>query len=296
MKTMVILNPVAGKGKVQKVHQIIKKELEKRGITADYNFSHQPGGIKRWASECVKRGYERVIICGGDGTVHEAIPGLVNAEVALGIIPLGTGNDLSRTLGIKKDISFACSVIEKGQEKMIDVARVNGDQYFAGVGALGFDAEVAALAEQFKRFVPGRGIYLLAILAKLLTYKFKRVKIRFNDEEYQGEVLLVAFGNSRFYGGGIEITPQAEMDDGVLDLCVIKRLPKLKLLFLLPTVFKGSHIHFSEVNLYRARKIKVESNIPLHLYGDGELVSHTPLFIEVIPQALRVIVPSREIA
>jgi YegS/Rv2252/BmrU family lipid kinase len=293
MKTMVILNPVAGKGNVQKVYQVIKHELGKRGITAHYDLSPQKGRIKRFAFECVKNGYERLIICGGDGTVHEAIPGLVNTDVALGIIPLGTGNDLGRTLGIKRDIPFACSVIEKGEEKRIDVARVNGDQYFAGVGALGFDAEVATLAEKFKRFTPGISIYILAILTKLLTYKFKRVRIRYNGEEYHDEVLLAAFGNSRFYGGGIKITPQAEIDDGILDLCIIKRLNKLRLLLLLPTVYKGNHIHFSEVNLYRAKKIIVESDTPLHLYGDGESVSPTPLCIEVVPQALKVIVPSR---
>jgi len=290
---MVILNPVAGKGKVQKTYQIIKSELEKRGITSAYELSSKKGEIKRLSFKCVERGYERVIICGGDGTVHEVMQGLVNTDVVLGIIPLGTGNDLGRTLGIKKDIPFACSVIEKGQEKRIDVARVNGDNFFAGVGAMGFDSEVAALAEQFKSFAPGILIYILAILAKLLTYKFKRLKLRFNDEEYNGEVLLAAFGNSRFYGGGIKITPQAKIDDGILDLCVIKRLSKLKLLFFLPTVYKGNHIHFPEVNLYRAKKIAVESDTLLNLYGDGEFVSHTPLSIEVIPQALKVIVPSR---
>ena len=292
MKTKVVLNPAAGKGKVQKMHRAIRNELEKRGVVADYRVSSRKGEIKRFAFECVEKGYEKLIICGGDGTVHEAIHGLVNTDVALGIIPLGTGNDLSRTLGIKKDISFACSVIGEGREKRIDVARVNEGHYFVGVGALGFDAEVAALAEKFKRFAPGICIYILAILAKLLTYSFKRITIRFNSEEYHEEVLLAAFGNSRFYGGGIQITPQAEMDDGMLDLCVIRRINRLKLLFLLPTVYRGTHIRFSEVNLYRTRKIVVESNIPLNLYGDGEFVSSTPLSIEVIPQALKVIVPS----
>jgi YegS/Rv2252/BmrU family lipid kinase len=292
MKTMVMLNPVSRKGKGQKIHRAIRHELEKRGIIADYTISHQKGEIKRFTFECVQKGYERIIICGGDGTIHEAIPGLVNTDVTLCIIPLGTGNDLSRTLGIKANLPFACSVIGDGMEKRIDITRVNGEHCFAGVGALGFDAEVAALAEKFKRFVPGLLVYILAILAKLFTYTFKRVTIRFDNEEYQGEVLLVAFGNSRFYGKGIQITPHAEIDDGMLDLCVIKRLNKLKLLFLLPTVYQGNHTRFSEVKIYRAKTITVESDTTLNLYGDGEFICSTPLLIEIIPQALRVIVPS----
>jgi diacylglycerol kinase (ATP) len=294
MKTMVMINPVAGIGKGQKIHRAIRHELEKRGIIADYTISHQKGEIKRVTFECVQKGYERIIICGGDGTIHEAIPGLVNTDVTLCIVPLGTGNDLSRTLGIKANIPFACSIIGDGTEKRIDITRVNGEHYFAGVGALGFDAEVAALAEKLKRFVPGIFVYIFAILAKLFTYSFKRVTIRFDNEEYQGEVLLVALGNSRFYGKGIQITPLAEMDDGMLDLCVIKKLNKLKLLSLLPTVYQGNHTRFSEVKIYRVENITVESDTTLILYGDGEAICSTPLFVEIIPQALRVIVPSNK--
>jgi len=291
MKTMVMLNPAAGKGKVQKMHRTIRNELEKQGISADYTTSHQKGEIRRFTFECLEKGYERIIICGGDGTVHEAIPGLVNAEATLGIIPLGTGNDFVRTLGIKKNISFACSVIRNGTEKRIDIARVNGKYYFAGVGAVGFDAEVAALSEKVKRYAPNIFVYIFAILAKLSTYTFKKVIIRFDDGEYRGEVLLVALANSRFYGGGIQIAPYAEMDDGKLDLCVIKRLKKLKLLSLLPVAYRGNHTRFPEVNLYQTKSISIESDTTLNLYGDGEFICSTPLFIEIIPQALRVIVP-----
>lgn len=291
MKTMVIINPSAGKGKTLRHQSKVRRELERFKIIADFRIAQRKGEIKKITAESLERGYKRIILCGGDGTIHEAIPELINTEVILCIIPLGTGNDLSRSLGIKEDIVYACSVIANGIEKKIDIVRVNQEHYYVGVGALGFDAEVAALAERIRKYAPVILVYILAILLKLITYSFKKVKICFDHKEFEDEVLLIAFANSRFYGKGIQITPSGKIDDGILDICMIKRLNKLRLLTLLPIAYEGKHINFSETKLYQAKKIYVESPQPLFFYGDGEFICYTPLYIETVPQVLRVMVP-----
>lgn len=291
MRTAVILNPVSGRGRARNAYRTIKRQLEDRGIAAPYELTARKGDGRRLALKYANLGYNRVIVCGGDGTILEAVNGLANTDVLLGIIPLGTGNDLCRTLGISRNIPAACSIIHAGTVKEIDIARVNGATCFAGVGAIGFDSEVAALAERLKGFTPDILVYLIAIFAGLAAYTFKHLKISFGDETYEEEVLLAAFGNSKFYGGGIMITPQAEIDDGKLDLCIVRRLNKLRLLLRLPAVYRGRHSRFPEVSFFRTREAAVESDAPLNLYGDGELVGRTPLTIEVMPKAMRVLVP-----
>ena len=150
---------------------------------------------------------------------------------------------------------------------------------------------MASWANRFKKFSPGINTYILGILAKLPTFKFKKVEITYDKETYQGEILMAAFGNTKWYGGGINITPKALMDDGWLDICIVDKINKVKLLFLFPSTFKGNHTKFQEVKLYRAKSISINSETPLQLLGDGEIICQTPVYLKVVPQALKVIAP-----
>jgi YegS/Rv2252/BmrU family lipid kinase len=291
LKTQVLLNPTAGNYKCKRLLPTLKAKLSEKGIAHHISFSQYSGHIKELAAKAKKQDCKKIIVCGGDGTVHEAINALVGSDVELGILPLGTGNDFARSLGINEDLDFACSVLQHGKVKHVDVVMVNGNKYYVSVGGIGFDSEVASWANRYKKFALGVNIYTIAILAKLFTYKFKKVEIIYDTETYKGEILMAAFGNTKCYGGGINITPNALMDDGWLDICIVNKINKVKLLLLFPSAFKGNHIKFTEVNLYRAKTISINSEVPLQLLGDGELICQTPVLLEVVPKALKVIAP-----
>ena len=290
-RTQVIANPTAGNSKCRRSLPLLTSKLLERGIIHHLSVSEYSGQVKELALQAKEKGCERIIICGGDGTINEAINALVNSEVKLGVLPLGTGNDFARTLGIKTDLDFACDVLLDEKVRKVDVIKVNHDRYFGSVGGIGFDAEVALWANRYKKIIPGKKIYFFAILAKLFTFKFKRVEISFDAGNHRGEILMAAFGNTEWYGGGINIVPSALMDDGALDICVVDKVNKLKLLFLLPSALTGTHTRFPEVKIYRTKRITVTSDIPLPLLGDGEMICATPVSLEVVPQALTVIVP-----
>ena len=290
-RTHVIVNPIAGNHKCRRFIPEATAKLLERGISHHLKVSQYQGHIKQLALQAKERGCNRIIVCGGDGTINEAINALVDSDVNLGVLPLGTGNDFARTLGIKEDLDFACNVLRDEKVRKIDLVKVNGDKYYGSVGGIGFDAEVASWANRYKRFAPGATIYLLAILAKLFTYKFKKVAIAHDTGNHTGEILMAAIGNTEWYGGGINITPTAVVDDGVLDVCVVQKINKLKLLLFFPSVLKGTHTRFSEVKLYRTKKISITSETPLPLLGDGEVLGETPVSLEVIPQALNIIAP-----
>ena len=287
----VIVNPIAGNHKCKRSIPEITSKLLEKGIAHHLQVSKYHGHVTKLALEAKERGCEKIIVCGGDGTINEAIHALVDSDVRLGVLPLGTGNDFARTLGIKEDLDFACNVLRDEKVRKVDLVKVNGDKYYGSVGGIGFDAEVASWANRYKRFAPGATIYLLAILAKLFTYKFKKVAITHDTGNHTGEILMAAIGNTEWYGGGINITPTALIDDGVLDICVVQKINKLKLLLFFPSVLKGTHTRFSEVKLYRTKKISITSETPLQLLGDGEILGETPVSLEVMPQALNIIAP-----
>jgi diacylglycerol kinase (ATP) len=251
--------------------------------------SQFPGQITDLAAELAARGCETVVVCGGDGTVNEVINGIAGTDTALGVVPLGTANDFAQNMGIK-DVDSACTVIKQGRTKKIDLVRVNHDRFFAGTACLGFDAEVAAFARS-RRFNP-LFMHVLGGLLKFFSYRPKTVELRFNGQKCFGDIFLVAFGNIKSYAKGMLITPQAVFDDASLDICVIKGMPKRKVLSIFPSVYKGTHVDHKEVILYRAESVFVQSMSPMDLYADGDFIASTPVRLEVVPEYLKVIVGS----
>ena len=291
MRTMVIANPASAGGRLKKRIPEIQKVLKESGINYSFFVSQYSGYAEELARKAKSDGFQVVVACGGDGTVHEIVNGIIGTGIILGIIPVGTGVDLARNLDIERDITKAIGDMSRGGLKSVDVVRVNGDKYYMGVGGIGFDSEVNKWVNERLWFVKGRFVYAAASLARIPGFKYKSVRIRFDNGSFDGEILLAAFGNSRCYGGGMYITPNAEMDDGLLDICLVGRVSKSKLLYVFPKVFRGSHTKISDVSVYRSRQLSVESDTPLDLYGDGEFICRTPFSLEVIPKALNVIVP-----
>ncbi len=304
MKTKLIVNPVAGRGKVKKLLPMVEKRLKEKGIKYDLALTQGHGQARKFAQKAKKAGYQRVIVCGGDGTVSEVINVIIKTSLTLGIIPLGIGNDLARNLGIKEEIDFACDILKYGKIKKIDVIKVGEDKYYVTVGGISFDAEVVSYINRWKRFVPRMFIYpfyIGAILKEIAVCRPQKVRIRYDGNSFSGQILMACFGNTKSYARVIQTTPFALVDDGLLDICIVKRIGKLKIIKTFLKVFiKTPPFRLPEVRIYKeilgvkvyqAKKIYLESYIPLPFHGDAEIISTTPLSLEVIPKALRMIVP-----
>jgi len=290
-KIKIVVNPNAGGGKGRRIFPLLRQKLLDRRVSFHLQFAESADHVTHLCRQALGEGYNYIISCGGDGTHHQALKALAGSRYILGFIPAGTGNDFPANLGIPEDLDSACDLLLKGKVRKIDVIQVNDGEYMAGVGGIGFDSEVNAIANRISRFVGGRAAYVLPVLIKTLTYRPKEISLHMDDEQTQGRALMVAFGNIKSYGKGMQITPLAEPDDGLLDICWVDPVKTFRLYRFFPTVFRGEHIEMPEVHYYRATTVQVETSVPMDLYGDGEYICKTPFTLRVLPQSLRVLVP-----
>jgi len=272
------------------MYPVVVRTLREAGVACGVTISEYPGHITEASSELSARGHNTVIACGGDGTVNEVINGIVGTRTALGIVPLGTGNDFAVNMGISKNINLACTIIKERRIKKVDLVRVNDDRFFGGTGCVGFDAEVAAFASRRRKEKSNPFLlHVMGGLLKFVSYKPKTVELRFDGQKYFGDIMLVAFSNIRSYARGMVITPHAVSDDALLDICVVRPMPKWKVLSIFPSVYKGTHVNKKEVTLHRSRAVYVQSVRPMDLYADGDFMATTPFRLKVAPKHLNVI-------
>lgn len=269
-KLLFIINPVAGGGVANSLEPAIKEAMEKHNIEYDILFTTKP----KEAIKIVENSpHEFVIAVGGDGTVNEVAKGLINRRSGvLGIIPGGTGNDLSRSLGISLDPLEAIQSIIDKNIKLIDVGMVNEHQ-FLNIASFGFDAEVVKVTNKIKSKAKGKLAYVLGVLIMLIKFKKREIMLKIDGKEYKENLVLLAAGNGKYYGGGMKILPQAELEDGSLHLCLIKDINNLFMLILFPTIFRGTHFKFKKyVSMYKAQNIKIESSKEIYFNLDGEII------------------------
>ncbi len=293
MRSVIIVNPKAKRGRAVLLAQRAQKRLSERGWECELAISESGEHIRHLTKQAIDKGTDSVIVAGGDGSIHHAVQELANSEVPLGIIPCGRGNDLARTLGIPRVPEEAADVIASGQVKKIDLGYISAanlpePHYYCGILTCGFDSEVAAFAYRH-RYIPGGWLgYIGGALFLLAKFQFMEVRVVGKGVEFQGKVLLVATANCPSYGGGLWIAPTAQLDDGLLHVCIIRQTSKLRILLLLPTVFTGKHILEPEVSLHGLKKVRLESEHQLPLFADGDPVGTTPAEIQVAPKALTV--------
>ena len=286
MHLKLVYNPAAGRGKARRHADEIERYLVSRGASVDIHVSASPADLTRVAAESSAAGYDRVVVCGGDGTVHLAVREFDLGRGVLGIIPLGSGDDFATVLGILRKAQEACDVILGGSTRDVDVATANGKRY-VGVAGLGFDSVVAAYAQNVK-VLRGSAVYLYSIFRVLPQFTPRRVRMRIDGVERDEQIMFAVVGNSRQYGGGIRIVPAAVVDDGVLDYCVVHRTSRFQLLITLPLAYNGSHVRKPFVESGRGREFFFDSETPLDVYADGEFVTTTPVTFGLEKEKLRV--------
>ena len=283
-----IINPAAGRGKARKVLPKVKNILDSYGIKYSCSITTKPAEATSLARDAVKKGFKKIIVLGGDGTVNEVINGIIGANVVLGVIPIGSGNDFCMGLGIPGKTKDACRVIIGKYAKRIDVGKLN-DRYFGSSAGIGLDAETAYEAGKNNKLT-GLLLYVYSLIKTLIRAKPHFYRISVDDKKFDFKGWIVAIGNCPSYGGGIKITPDAKVDDDIFDICLIGDIAKWRVLYYLPVVVIGKHKVFKNVQFLRGKRINIETaSLKAHL--DGEIITSSNFKFEIIPKSLNVLIP-----
>lgn len=284
MKTLFIVNPVAGKKSSLKIWNDIKGLIKS---PFEYVLTKAPGEAVKLSRDASKN-FERIVAVGGDGTVCEVANGLIGSDVNMGIIPAGTGNDFIRTLRIPHDPRKALDVLEKGFPDYIDLGRHEGG-FFINVAGIGLDAEVARFSNEDVKYLKGAPAYVFALIRTLFKFSPRNAVIEIDDKKLYRRLWLVTVANAKYYGGGMKICPDAEVDDGFLDICMVKEMSRLEILKFLPRVFAGGHRTHPAFEVIRGKKISIDFEVPTAVHADGDHIGYTPVKFEIVPKALKVI-------
>ncbi len=287
---LVLVNPSAGGGRAQQVLPQLEGALRARNL--DYRLLHTTS-LEHGCEEARKAAAagEIPVVMSGDGLIGQVGGVLAGGDVPMGVIPGGRGNDLARVLGIPAEIPGAVDLLAAGPTRAIDVGEVN-DRRFLGVASCGFDSEANRIANQ-ARFVKGNLVYLYAALRALAAWKPARFELALDGDPRSFSGYSVAAANSKAFGGGMFIAPDAELDDGKLDVVWVSDVAKLRYLANLPKVFKGRHVENEEVTVLRAAEVSISADRPFAVYADGDPLADLPATIRVLPRALNVIAPLR---
>ncbi|HVC36932.1 MAG TPA: diacylglycerol kinase family protein [Gammaproteobacteria bacterium] len=292
MRASLIINPAAGRGAGHKLGPAIASYLAQLAVTAQAFYSDSPGGVTRLVKEQMHVQPDVLLIAGGDGTVHEAVNGWMQAggSVPLAVIPLGTGNDFSKMLAAGADWREACRCIANGNARRVDVGRCN-DFYFANSLGIGFDAQVAQAANRMQ-WLRGNLVYGVAVAGTLLfRHRTPTVRLQHNGGTLDTSITLIAVSNGCCEGGAFQLAPHAKIDDGLFDVIVAQGLSRLGILALVPRVLRGNHLGRPGIIDFKTDRLLIESEAGLPVHADGEIryTDAKRLDIEILPQRLTVL-------
>lgn len=281
-----IVNPIAGGGRALKAIPNIEKQCKENNATYQIIRTEHPLHATELSSQY--SGKDKIVVAvGGDGTVNEVMSGLIGSEAVLGIFPTGSGNDIGSSFQITP--KNALDVIFNGIVKCFDVGKVNG-KYFMGVASCGFDTEVNRTANRIPRFIKDAPLYVLSILITLISYQCQKLTIELLDQKIEKEIMLLAVGHGDRYGGGMKITPKANREDGLFDLCLVEEISKFELIRLIPKVFQGTHITHPKVSYFQVPSLSISGNG--FVYADGEFKTELPAIYSIASKAINLLVPA----
>ncbi len=321
---ILIANPISGKGRAKSTAEQAHAALTESGQQGQLVFTSAAGDAKHLAHQAVTDGVRFVIACGGDGTLHEVVNGIATVpDVVLGVLPCGRGNDFAAAIGVPLKPEAAIETLLSGTPIHVDLGHcyhsgqrsaVSGQQeggtspeasllkaesrklkanehYFTTIATCGYDAEVSRRAAKGTPVFAGTASYALAAVETLFYYDPPVVHLEGDFGTYEGSLLLAATGITNRYGGGFQIVPDARIDDGLFDVCIIRPVSSLTVLRLLVTLFWGGHVSHPAVSIHQTRAITIQAETPLLLYADGEPMCETPVTIETIKGGLVVMSP-----
>ncbi len=290
------INPVAGRGRAKREAASIRDLLGTCSVPVELIESTAAGDLEEIIFRASAAGADRVIVAGGDGSVHEAVNGLLRANngTALGVIPLGTGNDFAKACSIPLDWKEAATLLanrlhDQAPIRYVDAGRMN-NRFFANGAGIGFDAKINRIAHNL-RLPIGDLVYLVAVFQGLWDGVITpKVKIVYDDCEYEGPVTLASVSNGPWVGGMFHMAPMAKIDDGRLDLIYVSPVNRLRILALLPKLIKGTHTTETEVTCSAIKSFKLVADEPVPSHLDGEVQPlQTDFQIELLENSLRLL-------
>lgn len=288
---LIIINPVAGRGRTKEISPVLLAKLRSRGLPFEARLTKEPGEATEIAEEAVEEGFTHIVAVGGDGTAHEVANGLLatSRPAALGVIPTGSGNDFAKAVGIPLELSRAVETLAHNRRRLVDLGRLEGRYFVNGLG-IGLDGAVSHRYQRMKRLSGELG-YLWGAIHEALTFKAFHLVLETPDWSYQGPALLAGASNGQYQGGNFQLTPHAAIDDGLLDVYVIGDMHPLRRLIEIPKVRRGAHLGLKEVEIRRSLWVEITSERPLLAHMDGEPFTLVPgrHRVGVVPQGLEVI-------
>lgn len=310
-----IMNPISGvdEPNPMKLPEMIAT-LEAEGIRAVLTFTEPDESPTLLAQRSVAEGYDLVIVSGGDGTVSEVAKGMIHAPIPLGIVPIGTYNNIARSLNLPMDLVEACQVLGRGQVRSIDVGQANDQDYFFEAAGVGLDAALFPLGEAIKG---GRWGRMLQAFRLGMDYRPQPIRIQFdrsiaeaqvqpvphlrflqrrfaNRKEFQLKAMLVVVANSPYYGAGFTVAPNAVMDDGLLTVTIYRKFSKWELLRHFWSISRGQYHYNPKIETYQVASVRLSSVARLPVHVDGHPIGEVPVTFKVVKQALKVIAPNAD--
>jgi diacylglycerol kinase (ATP) len=298
-ETVFLVNPAAEGGSVGRRWPELAHRAAALGLSGDALLSERPGQLGELAARAADEGASLVVAVGGDGTVNEIVQGLAGRNVALAVIPRGTGWDFVRTYSIPRKLEDAIGVARDGRTREIDLGRATyrawagGEAWslFANIASAGMSGAIAKRANETSKALGGKVSYLWATLTVFARWRNDEVHVVVDGERREGRMHDVVVANGRYFGGGMMICPEAEPDDGIFDVLLIEDLTKRDLIFTLPKTYKGRHLPHPKAELLRGPVVEIDAPQPLPVELDGEQPGTTPVRFEIVPKALRLRVP-----
>ena len=288
MKTLIIMNPTAGRGRTAKILPKIEQMLSSAGIEFDVEWTKEPTHGTEITKAAVND-YDFITAFGGDGTVNEVVNGLAGSETPLGVLPIGTGNDLARSCGIPLTPEKAVDALINGTPRKIDLGTFNG-RYFSNVVGIGFDGYSSKESRKITK-LRGTLVYIWVVLKTLKKYSSIEMSIELDNDSIQGPTYLISVGNGWSVGGGMQLCPQAIIDDGEFSICHISEVKPMKVVRNFLKLFNGKIDDMEEVTMYKSKTMRITSDEHLPIHYDGEIPEGEvrSVEIDIIPGGLSVI-------
>ncbi len=285
-----IVNPSAGGGRAARALPGVQASLSRLGFEHRVEPTRDLEHARELARAAAAAG-EVSVAFGGDGLVGAVAGALSDGDGVLGLLPGGRGNDLARALGIPLKPGPACEVLRSGTVRPLDLGEVNQRPY-VGIASCGFDSDANRIANQ-TRLVRGNLVYAYGLLRALASWKPATFTVELDDGQrrrFRG--YSVAAANSRFFGGGMMLAPDASMEDGQLEIVIIGQVPRLRYLLVAPTVLSGAHVRQPNVEVIRSSSARISASRPFTMYADGDPIAELPVTVRARPSAVRTIVPA----
>ncbi len=301
-----LVNPASANGSTGRRWAEIAHRAARAGLAGETLMSERPGHLTELATRAVDAGADVVVAVGGDGTVHEVANGLLRAsradEVDLAVLPRGTGKDFVRSLRIPRGLDAAIAAARDGSTRRIDVGRAaftgwdgsKAETYFANFAGAGISGAIARRANVSSKALGGRVSFIAATVSVFMAWRSERVVVEIDAERRDGLMFEVLAMNGDYTAGGMWAAPQAQPDDGLLDVLLIGDVTKADFALTFPKIYRGKHLGHPKIEHLRGRRVAVEAETPLPIALDGEQPGTTPATFELVPRALRVRVPRAE--